>query len=43
MTAQQYGPKAEKIKKHFQNTFLKNILNIIVKQNSKIADYLDVH
>ena len=34
------GPQAEKIKKHFQNTFCKNNLNIIVKCNLKIVDYL---
>ena len=36
------GPQAEKIKKHFQNIFHKNNLNIIVKCNLKIVDYLDV-
>ena len=36
------GPQAEKIKKHFQNIFCKNILDIIVKCNLKILDYLDV-
>ena len=36
------GPQAEKIKKHFQNIFRKNNLNIIVKCNLKIVDYLDV-
>ena len=36
------GPQAEKIRKHFQNIFRKNILKIIVKYNLKIADYLDV-
>ena len=29
------GPQAEKIKKHFQNIFCKNNLNIIVKCNLK--------
>ena len=29
------GPQAEKIKKHFQNIFRKNNLNIIVKCNFK--------
>ena len=47
MTAQQYntntsGPQAEKIKKHFQNIVRKNNLNIIVKCNLKIVDYLEV-
>ena len=36
------GPQAEKIKKHFQSIFRKNNLNIIVKCNLKIVDYLDV-
>ena len=36
------GPQAEKIKKHFQNIFRKNDLNIIVKCNLKIVDYLEV-
>ena len=36
------GPQAEKIKKHFQNKCRKNNLNMIVKYNLKIADYLDV-
>ena len=36
------GPQAEKIKKHFQNIFRKNNLNIIVKCNLKVVDYLDV-
>ena len=36
------GPQAEKFKKHFQNIFRKTNLNIIVKCNLKIADYLDV-
>ena len=36
------GPQAEKIKKHFQNIFRKNNLNIIVKCNLKIVDSLDV-
>ena len=36
------GPQAEKFKKHFQNIFRKNNLNIIVKCNLKIVDYLDV-
>ena len=36
------GPQAEKIKKHFQNIFRKNNLNIIVKCNLKIVDHLDV-
>ena len=36
------GPKAEKIKKHFQNIFGKNNLNIIVKCNLKIVRCLEV-
>ena len=36
------GPQAEKIKKHFQNIFRKNNLNIIVICNLKIVDYLHV-
>ena len=36
------GTQAEKIKKHFQNIFRKNNLNIIVKCNLKVVDYLDV-
>ena len=36
------GPQAEKIKKHFQNIFRKNNLNIMVRCNLKIVDYLDV-
>ena len=36
------APQAKRIKKLFQNTFHKNNLNIIVKSNSKIVDYLDV-
>ena len=36
------GPQAEKIKKHFQNIFRKNNINMIVKCNLKIVDYLDV-
>ena len=36
------GPQAEIIKKYFQNIFRKNNLNIIVKCNLKIVDYLDV-
>ena len=35
-------PQAEKFKKHFQNIFRKNDLNIIVKCNLEIVDYLDV-
>ena len=35
-------PQAEKIKKCFQNIIRKNNLNIIVKWNSKIVDYLAV-
>ena len=36
------GPQAEKIKKHFQNIFRKNNLNIIVRCNLKIVGDLDV-
>ena len=36
------GPQAEKSKKHFQNIFRKNNLNIIIKFNLEIVDYLDV-
>ena len=36
------GPQAEKIKKHFQNIFRKNNLNIIVKCNLKMLDYRGV-
>ena len=36
------GSQAEKIKKYFQNIFRRNNLNIIVKCNLKIVDYLDV-
>ena len=35
-------PQGEKIKKNFPNIFRKNNLNIIVKCNLKIVDYLDV-
>ena len=43
MTVQQcLKIQAEKIKKHFQNIFCKNNLNIIIKCNLKIVDYLDV-
>ena len=31
-------PQAEKVKKHFQNTFCKNNLNFTVKCNFKIVD-----
>ena len=36
------GPQTEKIKKNFQNMFRKDNLNIIVKCNLKIVNYLDV-
>ena len=36
------GQQAEKIKRHFQNIFHKINLNVIVKCNLKIVDYLDV-
>ena len=36
------GPQAQKIKKDFQDKFCNNNLNIIVKCNLKIVDYLDV-
>ena len=35
------GWQAEKFKKHFQSIFSRNNLNIIVKCNLKIVDYLD--
>ena len=35
-------PQADKIKKHFQNIFRINNLNIIVKCNIKTVDYLEV-
>ena len=36
------GPQAQKVKKDFQDKFCNNNLNIIVKCNLKIVDYLDV-
>ena len=36
------GPHAEKMKKRFQNIFRKNDLNIIMKRNLKILDYIGV-
>ena len=36
------GTQAEKIKKDFQNVFKRNGLEIIIKCNLKIVDYLDV-
>ena len=36
------GPQAERIKKHFQPNFRENDLNIVIKCNLKIVDYLDV-
>ena len=36
------GPQAERIKKDFQKFFRENDLNIVIKCNLKIVDYLDV-
>ena len=36
------GPQAERIKTDFQETFQENALNIVIKCNLKIVDYLDV-
>ena len=36
------GPQADRIKKHFQKIFRENDLNIVIKCNLKIVDYLDV-
>ena len=36
------GPQAEGIKKDFQKIFQENDLNIVIKCNLKIVDYLDV-
>ena len=36
------GPQAESIKKDFQKNFQRNDLNIVIKCNLKIVDYLDV-
>ena len=36
------GPQAEKIKKDFQKVFKDNGLDIVIKCNMKIVDYLDV-
>ena len=36
------GPQAEKIKKDFQKVFRENELNIVIKCNLKIVDYLHV-
>ena len=36
------GPQAERIKKDFQKIFRENDLNIVIKCNLKIVDYLDV-
>ena len=36
------GPQNEKIKKEFQKIFVENGLNIVIKCNMKIVDYLDV-
>ena len=36
------GPQAERIKKDFQKIFRENDLNIAIKCNLKIVDYLDV-
>ena len=36
------GPQAESIKKDFQKNFQRNDLNIVIKCNLKIVNYLDV-
>ena len=36
------GPQAERIKKDFQNVFRENDLNVVIKCNLKIVNYLDV-
>ena len=36
------GPQAERIEKNFQKIFQENDLNIVIKCNLKIIDYLDV-
>ena len=36
------GPQAERIKKDFQKIFRENDLNIVIKCNLKIVDYLDI-
>ena len=36
------GPQAVRIKKDFQKIFRENDLNIVIKCNLKIVDYLDV-
>ena len=36
------GPQAERIKKDFQKIYRENDLNIVIKCNLKIVDYLDV-
>ena len=36
------GPQAERIKKNFQKNLRENDLNIVIKCNLKIVDYLDV-
>ena len=36
------GPQAERIKKDFQKIYQKNDLNIVIKCNLKIVNYLDV-
>ena len=36
------GPQAERIKKDFQKIFRENDLNIVIKCNLKIVDYLNV-
>ena len=36
------GPQVERIKKDFQNVFRENDLNIVIKCNRKIVDYLDI-
>ena len=37
------GPQAERIKTDFQKIFRENDLNIVIKCNLKIVDYLDSH
>ena len=36
------APQAERIEKDFQNIFLENDINIVIKCNLKIVNYLDV-
>ena len=35
------GPQAERIKRDFQKVFREKDLNIVIKCNSKLVDYLD--